>query len=225
MKIGVIVLARSNFGRWPDKIKAKLAGVSMIERVIERTIHLHEMDKIILSTTDYPEDKWLIDLASRYGIEYITGPPDDRGLRYYEAVKKYSLDYFMPMPANNPLFDIEALNLTTAAVREKPGYDYYAYAHAHNIGGVLTHIVDKKIIEQYKKTGTDQEMWFLSKETRKLFLLHGLDNLEIRNKYLIDLNVAYPLHVAILNKVIEHIGYYPLRYEELVEAFMEMKEL
>jgi len=225
MRIGAVVLARSNYGRWPDKIKAKLGGVPIIERVIERLVKLKGLDEIILSTTYYPEDKWLMNLAGRYGIQYITGPPDDRGLRYYEAVVKYDLDYFIPMPANWPLFEIKIMNEVIREIRKKPGYAYYRYAYVHS-EGIMHSIPSREIIEEYKKTGTDQELWWQSKQSKKDgFILHDWKEPNLRNKYLIDLNIAYPLHVAILNKVIEYIGHYPEKYEEIEKAFMEMEKL
>ena len=225
MKIGAVVLARSNFGRWPDKIKADLFGKPTIERVIERLKKLKELDEIILSTTDFPEDKWLMNLAGRYGIRYITGPPDDRGLRYYEAVMKYDLDYFLPMPANWPLFDIEIMNELIREIRKNPGYTYYRYAYIQS-EGIMHSIPSRKIIEEYKKSETDQELWWHSRQFKKDgLILHDWKEPDLRNKYLIDLNIAYPLHVALLNKVIEHIGHYPEKYEEIEKAFMEMKTL
>ncbi|MBA7566318.1 hypothetical protein ES708_08009 [subsurface metagenome] len=222
MKIGAVVLARSNFGRWPGKIKADLFGKPMIERVVERLKKLKGLDEIILSTTDYSEDKWLMNLAGQYAIQYITGPPDDRGLRYYEAVMKYDLDYFVAAPANYPLFDIEAQNELIQEVRTNPRYEVYKYGNWGS-KGIIIDVCNKQIIKRYKKEGTDQELGWITCKNK--FTIHDWKEPELRNKYLIDLNIAYPLHLALLNKVIEHIGYYPERYEEIVKAFMEMETL
>ena len=224
MKIGAIVLARSNFGRWPDKIKAKLGGLSIIERVIERLVKIKGFDEIILSTTDYPEDKWLMDLAGKYGVQFITGPPDDRGLRYYEAVMKYDLDYFYHHPANWPFIEIGPIEKTLQAVREHPGYIAYRYMRGMT-EGLFDSIYNRSYIITYKEKGTDQELWWLDRPKGKRYILHDWKDKDLRNKYLISLNIAYPLEVALYNKVIDHLGYYPQCYDDIVKAYTEMKEL
>ena len=129
------------------------------------------------------------------------------------------------MPANWPLFEIEIMNELIIEIRKQPGYTYYRYAYVSS-EGLMHSIPSRKIIEEYKKSGTDQELWWYSRKFKKDGLvLHDWKEPDLRNKYLIDLNIAYPLHVALLNKVIEHIGYYPEKYEEIEKAFMEMETL
>jgi len=196
MKIGAIVLARSNFGRWPDKIKAKLGGLSIIERVIERLVKIKGFDEIILSTTDYPEDKWLMNLAGKYGVQFITGPPDDRGLRYYEAVMKYDLDYFYPQPANWPFIEIKLIEETIQAARMHPGHIYYRYMHVSS-EGIFHSLLNRSVIEKYKEKGTDQELWWVERPEGERYFLYDWKDEALRNKYLISLNIAYPLEVAL----------------------------
>ena len=223
MKIGAVVLARSNFGRWPEKLKADLGGKPVIERVIERLVKVKGLDEIILSTTDYSEDKWLMNLAGSYGIQFTTGPPDDRGLRYYEAVMEYNLDYFMPWPANWPFAEIELLEEVVLSAREKPSYVGYRYMRGMP-DGLCVGLASKQVIEFYKDCEDDQEMWWKPSKDKHL-ILHDWQDVDLRNKYLIQLNIAYPLEVALYNKMIEYLGFYPECYNDIKRAYTEMKTL
>jgi len=225
MKIGAVILARSNFGRWPGKLKADLGGKPVIERVVERWVKVKGLDSIILSTTDRPEDKWLMNLAGRYGIDYTTGPPDDRGLRYFEAVRDNLLDYFIPAPGNWPFIEIEVIQEVIQAARQNPGFSWYRYMR-HSCSGISIGVMNSKMIVEYQKNGTDQELWWdVVAEDKKAFILHNWKDVDLRNKYLIDLNIAYPLEVALFNKIIKYLGYYPECYADFVKAYTEMKTL
>jgi len=62
MKTGVIILARANFGRWPDKVLFQLQGKSILEHVIRKAKTLN-VDTVIVSTTENQEDQIIRDIA------------------------------------------------------------------------------------------------------------------------------------------------------------------
>ena len=221
LRIGAVLLARSNFGRWPDKLLADIAGKPMIERMIERVKKIKGFDVVILSTTNRLEDRWLKLLAEQYNIECITGPADDRGLRFKEAVREYDLDYFSDVPTNQPFFDIEATTELIQGIRDCPGHECYVYAHVSG-GGVIGHVSNKCITDRYTDE-TDQEMWH--QEIKYQTFMYDGNEVDLRNKYLIHVSVAYPMDIAIINKIIEHLGYYPEKYDDIIKAYWEIKTL
>ena len=110
MKIGFLITARLKSSRLPLKLLKDLNGKSVIQRVIDRTKRINNIDDIVLCTTKNPEDKPLIDIAVHNNIQYFEGHEEDVLKRLLNAATQFKLDYFIGITAENPLFSIEYAN-------------------------------------------------------------------------------------------------------------------
>jgi len=111
MKIGILITARLKSSRFPLKALKDLNGKTVIERIIDRTKAVQDIAEIILCTSSNPQDKPLLDIARKANIYYFNGSANDVLLRLWRAANFFSLDAFLNITADNPLFSIEYSNL------------------------------------------------------------------------------------------------------------------
>ena len=104
-KIGAVIVARCSSSRLPKKALMKIDGRESIALVIDRVKRCSEVDQIILSTTNEPEDDQLVSIAEREGIEYYRGPTENVALRYLETVEAYNLEHFVRITGDSILCD------------------------------------------------------------------------------------------------------------------------
>ena len=221
MKTGVIILARANFGRWPDKVLYKLQGKTILEHVIRKSLQLN-VDIVIVSTTDSAEDQIVRDIAWDTGACISRGEPDDRTARYYKAIQDYKLDYFISISPAVPFFDVAFTLKLISAFIEKPGYDYYRLgghtrSHVPWISRAL--LVDKRVNQKDR----DQEIYMDPYGKPKVFSLYNWFDPEVKNRYLYDGNIAYPIQADNQKRICEHLGHFPENYDEVVKALLEIK--
>ena len=73
---GIILQARLASTRLPGKALAVLGGRTLLEHCIRRLID-SGVDRIVLATTDRPEDDPLAEIARRCGVGTFRGASDD----------------------------------------------------------------------------------------------------------------------------------------------------
>ena len=77
MKIGMLITARLKSTRLPKKLLLDINGKSLIERVIDRAKEVSGLERVILCTSNNPQDRPLVDLALKNGIPYFLGSEED----------------------------------------------------------------------------------------------------------------------------------------------------
>jgi len=88
--------------RLPGKSLMDLAGAPLVGRLLERVKRCRAVDKIVLATTQKPEDDPLVTMARDYGISVFRGSENDLVDRYYQAAKAFRADVIVRIPADNP---------------------------------------------------------------------------------------------------------------------------
>ena len=105
MPIGAIVQARMGSTRLPGKVILPLEGKPVLWHVLKRVKASKKIKKVILATTDLPEDKPLAKIAKELQVETFFGSENDVLCRYYEAAKKYKIDPVIRITADCPVID------------------------------------------------------------------------------------------------------------------------
>ncbi len=221
MKLGVIILARANFGRWPDKVLYKLEGITILEHVIIKAKKLN-VDTVIVSTTGSQEDQVIRNIAWDAGAEISRGEPDDRTARYYTAIQDFKLDYFMSIAPCAPFFDSEFTSKLISAFIENPEYDYYrlgGHTKSHVTWISRASLIDTRL----KQTGRDQEIFMDPRRDAKVFSLYNWWDSEVKNKYLYDANIAYKIQADNHRRICEHLGHFPESYDEIIKALLTIE--
>ena len=221
MRLGVIILARANFGRWPDKVLFKLEGKTILEHVIRKSKKL-DVDEVIVSTTRNKEDEIIRDIAISQAVRMSCGDPDDRTTRHSKAIEEYNLDYFINISPAVPFFDVDLTNRLISALTDSPGYDHY------RLGGHTKSFVPwvsnaSLVTKRLKQKDRDQEIFIDPESRTKFFALYNWYDTEVKNKFLFDGNIAYKIQADNHRRICEHLGHFPENYGEVVKALMEIQ--
>ena len=91
MSIGVIVQARINSTRFPEKIMQIINGKSIIELLLKRLSFSKTVKKIIVAIPDNKKNKKLENFLKQKKINVFSGDEDNVLKRYYDAAKKNKL--------------------------------------------------------------------------------------------------------------------------------------
>lgn len=120
-KIGVIVAARMESKRFPQKMMADICGQPMIARVLSR-VKKSEYPAI-LAVPGIEASRHLIYEANRLHIQHFSGDPDDVLDRYFSCSDFFNLDIIVRITGDCPLIDPAIVNMMVEDFL-KSGCDY-----------------------------------------------------------------------------------------------------
>ena len=98
----LVIQARYNSVRFRGKIKKKLCGTSLIERILQRVKRVKKINKIVIATTKRKDDNFLINIAKKNNVKIFRGSTDNCVDRFYNAVKDLNAKHILRLPADNP---------------------------------------------------------------------------------------------------------------------------
>tara|TARA_B110001469_G_C9580409_1_gene287873 strand:+ start:176 stop:934 length:759 start_codon:yes stop_codon:yes gene_type:complete len=105
VKTILITQARSGSTRLPGKILKKINDESLLEIHLKRLNKCKNVSKIIVATTDKPEDKVIYDYAIDLGFNAFRGSESDVLDRFYQAVRNEKPDWIVRVTSDCPLID------------------------------------------------------------------------------------------------------------------------
>ncbi|MDC1324389.1 glycosyltransferase family protein [Polaribacter sp.] len=105
VKTILITQARSGSTRLPEKILMKINGESLLDIHLKRLSKCNNVSKIIVATTDKPEDKVIYDYAIDLGFNSFRGSESDVLDRFYQAVRNEKPDWIVRVTSDCPLID------------------------------------------------------------------------------------------------------------------------
>lgn len=118
--IGCIVQARIGSTRLPGKVMQKIdENNTVLDYVINQLKATKKIEKILVATTDLPEDNAICEQLSLQNIDYCRGSSEDVLDRYYQCAKKYSIDTIVRITADNPLIDPTVVDLVINEYRNQ----------------------------------------------------------------------------------------------------------
>jgi len=241
-KIPGIITARCGSRRFPAKVIAPLGGKPMIVQIINRLQEMSSIGQIVVSTTNNKEDDILALIAENHGASVYRGRDKDLGHRHYHTHTHYGIDHAFKLSGDSPFFDPRVGERLITAYFENPEYDYYNMKLWHClVGGDCGSIVNLwwvNILWRCAKRQTNfeeiQEAYWMVTRDEKLkekmdqqlnYLFVDCDDLAPKSDTPPKTSIDYPLELAVYNRIIEYIGRMPKDYDEIVEAFTEIKEL
>ncbi len=118
-----ILVARMGSSRFPGKTMQLILGKPMIERMLERVSKARCLDRIVLATTDCPEDAPLSLWAERLGVLCHRGPAEDVLGRVHQAWKRFGGDAIVELLGDNPLVH-SALIEAVVGLYQSGRFDY-----------------------------------------------------------------------------------------------------
>lgn len=135
--VGVVLQARTGSTRLPRKMLLPLAGVTALEFLLNRLKKLPEPLKIIVATTQEPEDDVLAEIAQKCRVGIYRGDVNDVMQRFWGAAQKYSLDTVIRICGDNVLMETSEIS-RMIKVFEQSENDYMANSLADGTHLILT---------------------------------------------------------------------------------------
>ena len=241
-KIPAIITARCGSRRFPAKVIAPLGGKPMIVQIINRLREMSGIGQIVVSTTINKEDDMLVLIAENHGASVYRGRDKDLGHRHYYTHATFGIDVAFKISGDSPFFDPRVGTRLIETYFKNPTYDYYNMkAWDCIVGGDCGSITTMwwvNILWRCAKRQNNfeeiQEAYWMVTRDEKLkekidrqikWCFVDCNDLAPKSDTPPKTSIDYPLELAVYNRIIEYIGRMPKDYDEIVEAFTEIKEL
>lgn len=104
-KIGLLVQARIDSRRLPNKILLKCGDYSILEHIWKSLDCIPDVDHRILVTTSRPIDDELAEKAKNIGFEVFRGDLSNVYSRFHRVCDIYNLDVILRFTGDNPFID------------------------------------------------------------------------------------------------------------------------
>ena len=237
MRLFALITARCSSSRFPNKVISLLGGKPMIEQIIVKCKNLKGLDGIVVSTSYLSSDNVIQDICEDNKVECYRGDIHDLASRHLETWNEYGLTHVLGLSGDSPFFDLEMAQRVVCAIREKP--DYWSYGiyqplgvaiSGHPSGGIKKIYLEKQIMALRARPDAlemEEQYWccYSLLEGDPLICLIDCTDIMPPAKTAIKIDIDYPLEMAIMNRVIDHLGFFPQRYSDIERAYTEITEL
>lgn len=238
MKTSIMIRARCDSQRFPNKTVAKIYGKPMIQWIIEKSFMINNIDKVIVSTSDRPSDDKLEKIALNAGALIYRGASKDLFDREWNTYKTFDLYHVIIISGDSPFFDVGiAQILANEAQDDFFGYDILLlkkpYQPAYEI--TPTTVVKITYLEKIKPMllarpdyeDIKEQYWLVDNDMPGLIKSKYIDCLEFfpPEHTPVKMSIDYPLELELAKRVVKYIGRFPLYYSEIINAYKRMKKL
>ena len=115
----LITQARTGSTRLPGKILNEISGKSLLEIHLERLRKCKMISKIIVATTNKPEDEIIYKKTIGWGLTASKGSEQNVLDRFYQAVKNVKPDWIIRVTSDCPLIDPKLVDDIISFVQKK----------------------------------------------------------------------------------------------------------
>ena len=214
MRLGIIILARSNSSRLPRKILMKVKNSNLIDYVISIAKKVKFVDKIIVSTTTKKSDDDLIKHLKKKKINFFRGDLKNVSYRFLKTIDKYKFDTILRLNGDSPLHSPSLINHSLKIFKKK-NIDICTNVLKRSFPrGMSIEIMTSKAYKKaYKLINTEHDKENVTSviyKNKKKFKIYNLKN-EINQKK-INLSVDTKKDFLFFNKIILKYGRLNLKY-------------
>ncbi|MBT3510661.1 MAG: glycosyltransferase family protein [Nitrospina sp.] len=123
VSVTAIIQARMGSTRFPGKSLRPIAGLPLLEHIINRLKQVPEIDLILLAIPENETESPLIEFAHRLHIPLFQGSEEDVLDRFIKAGESVQTEHLVRVCGDNPLIDIPLLrSLIQAHLTDKADY-------------------------------------------------------------------------------------------------------
>jgi len=237
MKLFALITARCSSERFPNKVISMLGGKPMLEQIIVKCKNLKNLDGIVVSTSYLTSDDVIQNICDDNQVECYRGDVHNLASRHLETWNEYGITHALTVSGDSPFFDLEIAQRLIDAMRREP--DYWTYGSyspwgspisGHNTGGIKKIYMESQIAAMKKCSDPakmEEQYWccYVLKEGDPLIKLVDCSDIMPPGKTAIKIDIDYPLEMAIMNMVIDYLGFFPERYSDIERAYKEIIEI
>lgn len=104
LRFAVCIQARLGSTRLPEKVLKNLAGAPMIKRIADQALASTQVQELVVTTSEDPQDDALADYASQNHFRVFRGPVDNIVTRLHGALQSTSCDALIRVWGDCPLY-------------------------------------------------------------------------------------------------------------------------
>jgi spore coat polysaccharide biosynthesis protein SpsF len=229
LKTAVIITARLNSSRLPEKILLPLNGKTVLEHLIDRAL-VTKVDEVILAIPNDEDHKRLAEIALAKGIKVYGGSLNDRLDRIYRAADFYGIEAVASMDGDDPFCDPYLMERGLKQLEER-WLDAVTVSPDMIVGAftlaVRTSIL-KKAVDLKDGDVSEDLMQYIRPITDRVAFLDVDDKIYYDNS--IRLTLDYQEDYEFFKKVFEHLegdySQWPLTYFiDWISRRPEIKEI
>lgn len=117
--IMAFIQARTSSTRFPGKVLKPIMGRAMLEFEVERVRACQTIDRVAIVTSALPEDRQIVELGKRIGVEVFCGSLENVLDRFYQAALKFKPDHIVRLTGDCPLIDAQVVDAMVRLYLEK----------------------------------------------------------------------------------------------------------
>ena len=226
--IGCIIQARMGSSRLPGKTLMKVDQKNTIlDYVINQLSYSKLIDKIIIATTDLPEDDIICELLISKKINFFRGSSENVLDRYFQCAKKYSIDIIIRITADNPLIDPMIIDMIIEQYKKRKCDFITNTIHRTFPYGTEVEIFSYKILEKtWKKAEKYSEKEHVTpfmKDVKNKFHLENIENnQDISNfRYTVDQKED----LIVVKEIIKNIHSRPILMEDILNLYKKNQKV
>lgn len=110
LMIGIIIQARMGSSRLPGKILKKIGQKTLLEHIFYRLLFLRHNARIVLATSNLPQDDVVEEFCLSRGITCFRGSELNVLERYFFCARRFGFKHIVRLTADNPFIDVEELD-------------------------------------------------------------------------------------------------------------------
>lgn len=242
MTIGIIIQARRDSSRFPDKVLTEVRrDTTILEIIIKRlkTLHL----PICVATTMEPEDAEICRVAKFNGCRWYRGSTDDVLQRIIDAGILCGFDKIIRVCADNPFIETKLiLSMIYISKTSKTKYDYISYYDFYGknmiqrkFGFFAEYITLDTLRDLNKKLDSIDWKFPQTEKNHRMdvttYIYETINNYKIKQIPLdmteynnVCYSVDYPYQKIIIMRAIKELGIYA-DYEDLCLLYKKIERL
>ncbi len=203
-----LIQARQNSKRFKNKIFEKLKNHYVLDWVIERTKKTQNVKDVIILIPDNDKNIFLKKYLIEKKIKYYAGSEENVLERFYLCIKKFKINNFVRICADNPIIcPIQINNLINFFNENKCDYAYNHIPKENNfpdgIGGEISNLATiEKIYLNAKNKNQMEHMFNYLWDNKKSFKIKTFNHTNEKINFpKIKLDIDYKKDLLNLNKL------------------------
>ena len=166
----VLITVRVNSSRLPGKCLLPFGDQCVLEHVIERC-KLYKLKAIVCTTIDSSDDR-IVDIAKKHKVDYFRGSVVNKLMRWRDCCRKFNLNYFHSVDADDPFFDGVEVK-SSMKMLEEEGLDMVYPTKSSSAGGAsvgytLTADIVKRACDDLSEDADTEMMWYYMEKISNL---------------------------------------------------------
>ena len=106
----ILIQARMNSKRLPNKVLLKISNKEILSHIISRIKKCYNNVNIIVATSKKKSDLPIVKFCKKEKIQFFCGELEDVAYRLLSAAKKFKSKYFIRICGDSPLIDPEIID-------------------------------------------------------------------------------------------------------------------